>query len=39
MKTRIKTVQEWLWFIALWCGGLAAASLLGYVVRWMIKVS
>jgi uncharacterized membrane protein len=39
MKTLTKTVQEWVWFIALWCGGLSAVLLLAYMVRWMMKIS
>ncbi len=28
--------RQWLWFAALWCGGLMAAFVLSYVVRWLI---
>lgn len=25
--------RQWLWFVALWCGGLAAALTLGGVIK------
>ena len=28
--------RQWLWFMALWCGGLAATLLLAYGLRWFI---
>jgi hypothetical protein len=28
--------RQWLWFAALWCGGLAAALALSYVWRWVV---
>ena len=28
--------KQWLWFIALWCGGLGATAALAYGVRWFV---
>jgi uncharacterized membrane protein len=28
--------RQWLWFAALWCGGLMAVFLLSYLARWLI---
>lgn len=33
MRALTKKQQQWLWFVVLWCGGLAAAALLAYLVR------
>jgi len=29
--------SQWLWFIGLCCGGIAATMLLAYAVRWIIS--
>jgi hypothetical protein len=36
MKPFTKKQQQWLWFVVLWCGGLAAAFLLAYATRWLL---
>lgn len=28
--------RQWLWFVALWCGGIGAALTLAYFIRWVI---
>ncbi len=28
--------RQWLWFLVLWCGGLAAALILGGLVRLLV---
>lgn len=30
--------KQWLWFVSLWCGGLATVSAMGYVIKWMMGV-
>lgn len=30
-------LQQWLWFIVLWCGGLATVLVLTYPLRLLIK--
>ena len=32
-----KKQRQWLWFAALWCGGLAATLMLARLVRWVLK--
>jgi len=39
MKPLTKKQQQWLWFLFLWCGGLAAAALLAYVVRLLMGIA
>jgi hypothetical protein len=34
-----KKQHQWLWFIGLWCGGLAVVFLLASVIRWMMRIS
>jgi hypothetical protein len=36
MKALTEKQRQWLWFAALWCGGLIAAILLSYLARWLI---
>jgi hypothetical protein len=36
MKACIEKRRQWLWFAALWCGGLAVAFGLASAVRWLI---
>ncbi|MDJ0829263.1 MAG: hypothetical protein QNI92_05380 [Desulfobacterales bacterium] len=36
MKAPTDKKRQWLWFVALWCGGLTAALILGYLVRLLI---
>jgi hypothetical protein len=38
MRPRTKKQKEWMWFFALWCGGLAAAALLAYLVRLIMGI-
>jgi len=38
MKAFTEQQRQWLWFAALWCGGLIAAFLLSYLARWLIKI-
>lgn len=33
-----KKQKEWLWFAALWCGGLASALTLGYMIKFFMKL-
>jgi uncharacterized membrane protein len=37
MKALTDRQRQWLWFAALWCGGLVAAFLLSYLVRCLIS--
>lgn len=39
MKALTDKQRQWLWFAALWCGGLIAALLLSYLVRWVIAIT
>jgi len=39
MRPRTKKQQQWLWFVLLWCGGLATAALLAYVVRLLMTIA
>jgi len=39
MKPLTKKQQQWLWFLSLWCGGLAAAALLAFVVRLLMGIA
>jgi hypothetical protein len=36
MRPLTKKQQQWLWFVVLWCGGLAAVMLLAHFVRLVI---
>jgi uncharacterized membrane protein len=36
MRAPTESRRQWLWFAALWCGGLLAALLLARIVRWFI---
>jgi hypothetical protein len=36
MKALTETGRQWLWFAALWCGGLAGTAMLAAVVRWAL---
>ncbi|MFO7707570.1 MAG: hypothetical protein R6V84_05300 [Desulfobacterales bacterium] len=36
MKAPTERRKQWIWFVALWCGGLLAALLLARAVRWFI---
>ncbi len=38
MKALTRKQQQWLWFVVLWCGGLAAAALLAYFVRLLMGI-
>jgi uncharacterized membrane protein len=39
MKPLTKKQRQWVWFIGLWCGGLAAVLLLAHLIRWMMRIS
>jgi uncharacterized membrane protein len=39
MKALTDKQRQWLWFAALWCGGLTAVFLLSYLARWLIKIT
>ncbi len=30
--------KQWLWFVGLWCGGLAAVSILGYGIKLLMGI-
>jgi len=37
MKACTEKQRQWLWFAALWCGGIAAALLLAAMIRWLLQ--
>ncbi len=39
MRALTKKQQQWLWFVALWCCGLAAVMLLAYLVRLLMGIN
>ena len=39
MKRLTKKQTQWIWFIVLWCGSLAAVLAVSYAIRLMIPVS
>ncbi len=39
MKALTEKRRQWLWFTALWCGGLIAVFLLAYLARWLISIT
>jgi hypothetical protein len=39
MRLLTKKQQQWMWFLILWCGGLAAAVLLAYLARLIIGIA
>jgi hypothetical protein len=39
MKALTEKQRQWLWFAALWCGGLLAASVLACLARWLISIA
>jgi hypothetical protein len=38
MKLPIDTLRQWLWFAALWCGGLLSVALLAAITRWIVRL-
>lgn len=36
MKSITEKKKQWMWFAALWGGGLAATALLAYTIRWVV---
>jgi hypothetical protein len=38
MKAPIKKQRQWLWFAALWCGGLLTTLGLSYLFRWIVAL-
>lgn len=39
MKPLTKKQQQWIWFVGLWCGGLAAVLLLAKLIRSLMQIS
>ncbi|MEJ2427989.1 MAG: DUF2474 domain-containing protein [Deltaproteobacteria bacterium] len=39
MRPLTKKQQQWMWFLILWWGGLAAAGLLAYLVRLLMGIA
>jgi uncharacterized membrane protein len=39
MKALTDKQRQWLWFAALWCGGLSAVFLLASLARWLISIT
>jgi len=39
MKGLTEKQRQWLWFAALWFGGLLAAFFLSYLARWLITIT
>ena len=39
MRALTKKQQQWVWFVVLWCGGLAAAAMLAYFVRLLMGIN
>jgi hypothetical protein len=35
---RSKTQQQWLWFVALWCAGFLAVTIMGKIIKLMMGV-
>lgn len=29
--------KQWMWFVALWCGGLGTVLAVSYPIKWLIK--
>jgi len=32
-----KKQRQWVWFAALWCGGLFAVTAMAYPIKWLIR--
>lgn len=30
-------LKQWLWFVVLWCAGLASVLVMAYPIKWVIK--
>jgi len=39
MRPLTKKQQQWIWFLLLWCGGLATAALLAYAGRLLMGIA
>jgi hypothetical protein len=37
MKPLTDRQRQWVWFAALWCGGIVAALLLAYGAKWLVE--
>ena len=37
MKRLTDAQRQWVWFIALWTGGLVATALLALLFRWVVR--
>jgi hypothetical protein len=33
----VPRAKEWVWFAALWCGGLFTALAMAYPIKWLIR--
>lgn len=38
MKPPTKSLKQWLWFAALWCGGLLSFALIAAIARWIVRL-
>ena len=38
MKPPTDPLKQWIWFVALWCGGLLSVALLAQLTRWIIRL-
>ena len=39
MKALTEKQRQWMWFAALWCGGMIAVFLLAHLARWIIAIT
>jgi hypothetical protein len=39
MRPLTEKQQQWIWFVGLWCGGLAAVLALAKMIRWLMRIS
>jgi hypothetical protein len=38
MKPPTDNLKQWLWFAALWCGGLLSVALIAAITRWVVRL-
>lgn len=38
MKPPTDNLKQWLWFAALWCGGLVSFALIAAITRWVVRL-
>jgi len=36
---RAKALRGWLWFVALWCGGVGSAMIVGYAFKALMNAT